>query len=133
MRVVSFNLFKISISRKESFEGKITTSQKIDINDLIKEKLELSDEEVVRIKFNFGVIYKDLADLELEGQVVILPTKEELKDIMSEWKNKKIPQDIKIPLFNFIMNKCNVKALGIEDELGLPPHIQLPKITSPKD
>jgi hypothetical protein len=132
MRVGAFNLFKILVERKEKFEGKIVATQKIDIKDIVKETANKS-EDFIRIKFGFYVEYKDLGKVDIEGQVVVLPTKEELEKIIKEWENKKLPDDVKVPLFNFIMNKCNVKALGLEDELGLPPHIQLPKIKPSKD
>ena len=43
-------------------------------------------------------------------------------------KKKKFTHAMKIPLFNFIMNKCNIKAIQYEDELGLPIHVQMPKL-----
>jgi len=40
---------------------------------------------------------------------------------------------MRVPLFNFIMNKCNIKALYLEDEMGLPLHIPLPKISTEQE
>ena len=51
------------------------------------------------------------------------------------WKDgsdKKIPEGIRIGLFNFIMSKCNVKALQLEDELGLPFHVPMPRLRPEK-
>ena len=52
-----------------------------------------------------------------------MPEKEELKEFLKFWKENKLPEGHKIPLFNFIMSKCNIKALTLEDELALPYHI----------
>ena len=64
---------------------------------------------------------------------MILPDNDaELKQFLDSWKDKKIPEHLRTSLFNFIMNKCNIKALFLEDELGLPLHIPMPKLTIQK-
>jgi hypothetical protein len=47
----------------------------------------------------------------------------------NEWKKNKVPDEIKLLVFNFVMTKCNLKALQLEEEFSLPPHIPLPKLT----
>ena len=70
--------------------------------------------------------------IELKGEIGLLPEPDELKEILKSWKKKQIADKFKTPLFNFIMSKCNIKALGLEDELNLPLHIPMPKL-SPKN
>ena len=66
--------------------------------------------------------------------MILLPTKEELEQITASWKDKQIPDNIKLPLFNFIKSKCDVKTLSLEDEFALPLHIQFPKLAiKPKE
>ncbi|MFA5258944.1 MAG: hypothetical protein WC979_03440 [Candidatus Pacearchaeota archaeon] len=129
MQIIGFNLTKISIERKEKVGGNLQINQSIDIKDVVKEKVPISQEEALKMKFQFSINYQeDLAKAEFEGNLILLPTKEELKDFLREWKDKKVPSEVRIPLFNFIMNKCNIKALALEDELNLPFHIPLPKV-----
>ena len=130
MRIVGFHLFKFSIERKEQFEGKLDISQNINIKDVSKEKIDIAAEEIIRIKFNFNINYKDFANIEFEGNITILPEGKETKKILDAWKGKKIPEEIRVNLFNFIMDKCNIRALEFEDEMGIPLHIPLPRITS---
>jgi hypothetical protein len=131
MQIIGFNLTKILIERKEKSKSELKISQNIDIDEISKDKINISKEEVLKIKFTFNINYDpNFAKLEFKGTVVLLPQKEELKTITKEWKDKKLAQEFRMPLFNFIMNKCNIKALGLEDEMALPIHLQnlLPRI-----
>ena len=129
MQIIGFNLTKISIERKEQLTGNLKINQSIDIKDVVKEKVPISQDEALKMKFNFTIDYQeDLAKAEFEGNLILLPEKDELKNFLKEWKDKRVPAEVRIPLFNFIMNKCNIKALALEDELNLPFHIPLPKV-----
>jgi len=129
MRIIGFNLTKILIERQEKIEGKLEITQNINIRDVVKEKMSISDKEALKVKFNFAINYSnDLAKLEFEGIVVFLPDDEEMKNFLKSWKDKKIPEESRSILFNFIMSKCNIKALTLEDEMALPLHVPLPKL-----
>jgi len=129
MRIIGFNLLKTSIQRQEKITARPKITQNIDIKDIIKEKIPISDQEALKIRFSFTIDYsKDVAKLEFEGNVISLPDKNELKELLKNWKDKKIPENIRIGLFNFIMSKCNIKALQLEDEMGLPLHVPLPRL-----
>jgi hypothetical protein len=129
MQIIGFNLTKISIEKKEKLVGNLQINQSIDIIEVVKEKVPISEDDALKMRFNFSINYKeDFAKVEFEGNLILLPEKEELKNFLKEWKDKKVPEELRIPLFNFIMNKCNIKALTLEDELNLPFHIPLPKV-----
>jgi hypothetical protein len=134
MKIIGFNLNKVSIEKKEKFEGKIEVNQNIDIKNVSKESIPITDEEVLKIDFIFNINYSnDIAKLEFTGNIMTIPDKDELKEMLKSWKDKKIPDNIRMPLFNFIMGKCNIKALSLEDELNLPYHIPMPRLEPPKD
>ena len=129
MKIIGFNLSKILIEKKEKTVEKVQVSQNIDIKDVAKDKIPISDNDILKIDFKFTINYsEDFAKIEFEGSLLLLPEKDELKNVLKSWKEKKIPEDIRIGLFNFIMNKCNIKALNLEDELGLPWHVPMPKL-----
>lgn len=129
MQIIGFNLTKISAERKEKLEGKLEIKQNIGIDDISKEKIPISENEILKIKFNFGMDYSpDFAKLEFEGEVLLLPDKEEMKNFLKSWKKKQVPEQARVLLFNFIINKCNMKALNLEDELNIPLHVQMPRI-----
>jgi len=121
---------KIGIERKEQIEKELKISQNIDIKEIEKEKVPVSNDEALKVTFNFTIDYsKDSAKIEFVGNLIILPEKEETKKILKSWKDKKFTDEFRIPLFNFIMSKCNIKALALEDEMGLPFHIPMPRLS----
>ena len=131
MKIIGFNLTKILVQREETQKDGLQVNQNINIKDISEEKIPITEDKALKITFNLTITYsEDYAKLEFEGNVLILPEKEELKNFLDSWKNKKIPEQKRIPLFNFIMNKCNIKALYLEDEMSLPLHIPMPRITS---
>lgn len=134
MQIIGFSLNKIAIERKEKQQGKLEIKQNINIDNISKDKINLSEGEVIKIDFTFNVDYNpDLAKLEIKGQTVLLPDKEEIKDIFKDWKKKQVSEKFRVPLFNFIMGKCNIKALELEDELNLPPHLPMPRLSPKKE
>ena len=132
MRIIGFNLASILAERKEKVMEKVQINQNINIKDVTKEKIPISPTEGLSVKFLFSVDYsEDFAKIEFNGSVLLLPEKEELKTFLKSWKDKKIPDEFKTPLFNFIMSKCNIKALNLEEELNLPHHVPMPRIEPP--
>lgn len=134
MRIIGFNLTKISGNRIDKIEGNLEITQNIDIKEIVEEEIQISKEKALKISFSFTINYSNnFAKIEFDGIVLILPEKNELKNIIKQWNDKKIPEEIRVPLFNFIMQKCNVKALSLEDELNLPTHFQMPRIDAKKE
>jgi len=135
-RIIGFNFTEISAQRKKPQEGKIEINVNIDIESITSEKIDLvkdPDQEALKFDFKFTVSYKpELANIVLRGTVLSMINKEKSKEIIKKWKSKKIEEDTKIPLFNFILTKCNLRALQLEEELNLPTHVPLPRIQPEK-
>jgi len=130
MKIIGFNLTRIHAERNDQVKNNVSINQNIDIKDLVEENINMAGEKALRLSFNLVINYSDdLAVIELGGGVLIMPDTEERKKLLDAWKDKKIPEDLKIPLFNFVMNKCNIKALHIEDEMNLPLHVPMPRLT----
>ncbi len=135
MRIIGFNFNKISAEREKSKKGKINVNSNIDIKKVEEEDFELSKKQkALKFNFNFTVEYEPkIAEISLQGFVVALFNKKDAKEILDKWKDKKIPDKIRIPLFNFILTKCNLKSLTFEEEFGLPTHIPMPRIKNPDE
>ena len=130
MRIIGFNLTKILAERQEEDGQGISVDQNIDIKNIKEEKIPITNNKALKIKFTLTVTYsKDFGKIELEGSIMTLPDEEEFKSIMDSWKDKKIPENMRLGIFNFIMVKCNVKALYLEDEMGMPLHVPMPRLT----
>ena len=134
MQIIGFNLTKILVEIKEKPRGKVEIKQNINIDDISKDKINISKDEILKINFTFNVDYSpDFAKLEFKGTLILIPEKEEFKKITKTWKDKKISDEFRVPLFNFIMNKCNIKALELEDEMALPLHVPMPRLTPKRE
>jgi hypothetical protein len=129
MKSIGFNFNKISIEKfSDKFENlKINT--KIDIlkikevdSDFLK-----SEEKLIVVEFNYFIDYDPkIAKIEISGRILLTDKVKIIKNILKEWKNKKISEDFKINLFNIILRKSNLKAMQLEDEVNLPLHMPLP-------
>lgn len=131
MKVVGFNFNKINIEKiSDKIENlKINTNINISKITEIKSDFLKTKEEFIGIKFVYNINYDpDFAKIELAGNVLFTIEPKTAKDILKQWKDKKIPEDFRIILFNVILRKSNLKALQLEDEMNLPPHISLPSL-----
>lgn len=141
MQIIGFNFNKISASKKENFKpGHINTN--IEFVDLEKDKIDiLKDLEAVKLTFKLDLDYTEsqekkedkLAEINFGGNIRLALTKEESKELMKEWKKKKIPAGPRMFLFNYLLKKTAPKALSLQDELTLPSHIPIQQISFKKD
>ena len=136
MKFIGFNFTKINVEKfSESFkEVKINTH--IDISSIEKVNSDLfgNNEETLVVKFSYLVEYSNNhAKIDLSGSVLVSMDKLKSKEILKKWEEKKIQDDFRIPLFNIIFRKSNIKALELEDEMNLPLHIPLPRLEQQPD
>ena len=129
MRIIGFNFKKISVERKKDIQGKLEIKSNLQIDDIEKESIDIAG-EILKFHYEYSILYEPgFAEINFKGNVLVLPEKEDVKKILKEWKKKKLSEDVRLPIFNFIMSKCNLKALQFEEEFGLPPHLPLPRLT----
>jgi len=129
MKIIGFSVTKISIERKNEPKGQLELKSGLNIDDIVQEKINISEKSSLKFSFTFTIDYQpNVAQLEIKGILITLDDKDESKDILKEWKKKKFEHPVKLSLFNFIMEKCNLKALQLEEEVGLPFHIPFPKL-----
>tara|TARA_Y100000310_G_C20134859_1_gene557532 strand:+ start:98 stop:514 length:417 start_codon:yes stop_codon:yes gene_type:complete len=129
MKIIGFNLTRIHAEREEDDKPNVQVNQNIDIKSITEEDVPIASGNALKLRFSLMLIYSDdFANIELEGNVIMLPEEDEAKKLLEGWKTKTIPAEMRIPLFNFIMNKCNIKALHLEDEMNLPLHVPMPRL-----
>lgn len=133
MALVGFNLGKISVEKKNPISGQVNIKTNLRISDISEEKSKMDlgkDSIILRFDFEFSIEYEPkVATIKFEGHVLDLIEEKEGKNILKEWKTKKIDEDLRLRVSNVIWTKCNVKAFLLEEEIGLPIHIPLPRLT----
>lgn len=129
MRVISFGLTKQFAEKLSEPNANFSVNNGINIKDIQKVKVDfIKDEEALNFSFEFRISYeKDIAKITFNGNILVALDKKTASDIIKRWEDKKIPDGVRVPLFNFIMARCTVKAMQFEDDFNLPKHIQIPQ------
>lgn len=131
MQIIGFNLTSMYIEKFENIKGKFKVSSSMNIKDIKEEKVSpVQNQSIVKLEFEYGLIYETkLAEIKFKGIMLLMGGSDETKNLTSEWKKKnRLLEEFKIRIYNTIFHKCNLKALELEDDFGLPPHIQLPRL-----
>lgn len=136
MRIIGLNFTKILAEKSPDFKlAEINTN--IEFEDIAKEDVGLpkEDSESLKITFKFSVNYSDKekkdskkGEVVFQGNILLLASKEESKELLKSWKKKELPDQFRISLFNFLLQKCSLRALQLEEEIGLPLHFPLPQL-----
>ncbi len=133
MTLVGFNLTKITVEKKNPIAGQVNIKTNLRISDISEEKARVDlgkDSTLLKFDFEFTIDYEPkVAVIKFEGHVLELQEEKEAKSILKEWKSKNIDEDLRLRVSNVIWTKCNVKAFVLEEEIGLPIHIPLPRLT----
>ena len=121
MKLMSFNFTKVDAKRENKVINKLTINNNLDIKEISEVKTSLLNTKDVLLNFEFS--YKlnfdpDFAKINLEGNFILSLGAKDSKDILKNWKKKKIEEEMKISLFNIILKKCNLKSLQIEEFLN---------------
>jgi archaellin len=134
MPIISFSYDKFLIEKKKPLEVPLNVDNGMKIVDIKEEDVAISGgkkEKVLRFHYDYTVEYKpNQAEILIAGNLVFFEDKEKLEEVMARWnKDKKLPGDIMQLVMNNVLLRCQVKALALGQDLGLPPHIRLPSIT----
>lgn len=129
MKIVGFNFNKISAEKTGTLSKDVKVHTQIDISEIneLKSNTVNTKESLLGIVFSYAVDYDPgFAKIALNGNVLVLVDPDEAKKVLKQWDKKELPEEFKVDLFNIIMRKTNLKALQIEEEMGIPLHIPLP-------
>ena len=131
MAIAGINLTKISCERTGEIKGKISVRNNVVIKKVENAKIGIPlKEKGIQVKFAFSSTYSpNIGKTEIEGNILVLESEENAKNILSSWeKNKKLPPLLMQQLFTAILRKCNIKALTLSEDIGLPSPIRLPEV-----
>jgi len=131
MSIVGFNFSKILVQRTKQATGKVNIKNNIQLKDVEEAKLAIDAKKAaLRFTFSFTSIYEpDIAKIELEGELISIEDASAVKELLASWKKSRtLDKKFMNPIMNHLLAKCNVEALILSKELGLPAPIPLPRI-----
>ena len=131
MTILNFSFSKIDVEKKDKVSKQISIKSGLNISDVSESTaMKGSAQKAFNIKFSFNVNYEPAAGhIKLDGAILYLANDESAKEIVDTWaKNKSLPKNIALVVFNRILHNCNVEALILSKEINLPAPIQLPRI-----
>lgn len=132
MKLVGFNFSKISIEKIAEVRPKdLKMGTKINVSEIksLKSEFFKTKEDILASKFTYIINYDpSYAKVEFEGTIILAVDPKLAKVVLKQWKEKKMPQEFNLVLFNLIMMKSNIKALQLEEELNIPYHVPLPTL-----
>lgn len=129
MAIVGFNFTKLNIENKGvNPTSKISSDLKI--LDILPEKTAVDvSNDLVKFQFEFSIDYAGTGSAILAGDVIYLDEPAVIKELLENWQAKKaIKAELLQQILNMVLFRCNIKALGMAQDVNLPPHFQLPRI-----
>ncbi len=133
MTIVGLQFDKIVVDRMAVPKAKMSVKNNIVIKDLEKKDFNVgtAKQAMLLFKFEYEANYEPkIAKIILNGTTTYVEQEAKVDELIKGWKkDKKIPKDVMTPLLNNILNRCNIEALILAREVGLPPPIQLPRVT----
>ena len=133
MSIIGFTYTGISAEKTKDIDKKVGIRNNISIKDISEHKIPFTstDDKSFKVSFEFLTEYSpDFGNIKIDSELFIVRPKKEANEILDEWKkNKKLRQDLVPSYFNFILRKCNLKAMILAEDLNLPSPYPLPKAT----
>lgn len=126
IKLAAVNFYKVSAERNPNFKEQVSVKPTINISNI--EEYKPSKNDACKVDFNFGISYGDLGKVELSGAIFLTMDSKTLKETLKSWKDKKVDNETNLLILNIIMQKASLKALQLEEDLGLPPHVSLPRL-----
>ena len=132
MAIIGFNFTKIDAEKKNAISGKINVNNNVVILNAEEKKLSLANDKQKVIGFTFEFMSKyepDIGHIKFIGEVLFMEDSTKAKEILDGWKkDKKLPKETTTSILNTVLNKCNIQALVLSEEVSLPAPIPLPKL-----
>jgi hypothetical protein len=132
MTIVGFNFTKIEAERKEGIKGKINVNNNVAIKEVEEKKISLANDKQKVLSFTFEFTAKydpNIGSIKFVGNVLFMEETKKAKELLDGWKkDKKLPKEIMPIILNTVLNKCNIQALILSEQINLPPPIPMPKL-----
>lgn len=129
IKLIGAKFLELEAKRDPDFSGKLELKTNIKINSLeeIKEQ-----EGALKVTYTFEINYGTLGEIKIKGILFLSTDSKTVKTLLESKEKKDYDTPEHLTLTNFIIQKASIKAFELEEELGLPIHIKLPKLSIKK-
>ncbi|MEK6844649.1 MAG: hypothetical protein AABX44_00145 [Nanoarchaeota archaeon] len=133
MKILGINFTKLNAEKFSSGSKSLNIGTNMNISEIkeLKSDFFSSKEKALGIKFIYEIDYEpNFAKINLVGNILVSTDEANFNQILEGWKEKKLPDDFRISIFNLILKKSSLRALQLEEEINLPLHIAMPYLKS---
>ena len=132
MPIAGFAFTKVSAERTDGKGTKIDIENNVSVKAIEEMELgvEKSGKKTLRFSFEFNSVFKkDFGSIVLAGDVLYLGEEKKAKEVLKLWKkDKKVDSELMPVIINTVLQKCNIEAILLSREVGLPSPVPLPKV-----
>ncbi len=132
--IVGFDFSKILVQREAPLRKGTRVGNNLTILSVDRKDFSSlgAGKSGIAVGFSYQVSYEPkVGSLTLEGTVLYMGDEKKVDDILSQWdRSKQLPDEVSLAVLNLILARCNVKALQLTNDVGLPPQMQLPQVTA---
>ncbi|MEK6822711.1 MAG: hypothetical protein AABY13_02690 [Nanoarchaeota archaeon] len=137
MPIITTSFNKILVQRLGEAPSKnMKINNNVQIRDIAKADLNVGNmkQPALRFEFEYKTEYlPKVAEIVMSGNMIYLTAADKIESILNDWKkDKKAPKDITTDVINNLLTRCNIEALLLSREMGLPSPIPMPKVTAVK-
>ncbi len=128
MPIVGITITKLEAEKKEvELKGEMNLTSTHRIVDIREEDNPVLTKKILAIDFTLSTAYTPAAGtISLSGQILYLASEADKKEILKEWKSKKLPDAFGVEIVTAIYRKGLLLAAYIAQELQLPPPVVIP-------
>ena len=129
MKIVGFSFEKIAGEKfKEPEKGTLNVNSNFNVIKIQKEEISSKEDNIHSIKFEYATTYPEIAKIEFVGKVFVSVDKKLAKEIEKEGAMA-IDNKMKEALLNFVIYKTHIESLKLEENLTLPFHSNIPRVS----
>jgi len=135
MTIIATNFLSIE-AKREAKLGKVTIKNNLSIADVVKMNMNFGNvkQEGLRFVYKYESTYAPkVGSIKIEGDVLYVEAPEKCKELLEQWKTKKLDQKVMAEIMTTALRKCSIKALNLSQDLNLPSPIKIPRAVAQKE
>ncbi len=132
--IIGHKINKINVEVGEP-KGRVEIKTNVNLKDVAKKDFFVAGEKKQGLNFEFNFIadYKEVGKIEVEGAVFYIEEKKTMDKIEKQWKkDKKIDDELVVPVINRAMSIGYIEAIILADRARLPSPLRMPRVAPKK-